>query len=109
MSTDYLPALPSRNNPCLNCPPIVDTLDPERVIAVGFGAAFVLKDDETVYYEKPDAQYEECWTVAMAEAEAVADPDHDWRIVMDGPMHGETYQRQGEGRWVLVETNGGFA
>ncbi len=107
--TEMLPPMEGRNNPCLNCPPIESTLEMERVIAVGFGAAYVIKGDQTVYYEKPDAQYEECWTVAMAEATATADPDHDWRIVMDGPMHGETYQRQGEGRWVLVATNDGFA
>lgn len=104
-----LPALDGRNNPCLNCPPIEPTLDMDRTIAVGFGQAFVARDDETVYYEKPDAEEDDYWTVAQAEAAAVADPDHDWRIVMDGPMHGETYQRQGVGRWVLVERNDGFA
>jgi len=108
-TTEHLPALEGRNNPCLNCPPIEPTLDMDRTIAVGFGAAFVAKDHETVFVETPDTEFEDCWTVAMAEAAAAADPDHDWRIVMDGPMHGETYQRQGEGRWVLVEANGGFA
>ena len=101
--------LPGRANPCLNCPPIEDTLDMDRTIAVGFGQAFVSKDDETVWYESPDTEFEDCWTVAHAEEIAGADPDHDWRIVMHGPMHGETYQRQGEGRWVLVESNDGFA
>ena len=41
--------------------------------------------------------------------EAVAeDPDHDWQVEIYGPMHGETYQRQGPGHWVMVKTNGGF-
>lgn len=105
----HLPPMAGRNNPCLNCPPIETTLGMDRTIAVGFGQAFVAKDDETVFVETPDTEFEECWTVAQAEAAAAADPDHDWRIVLDGPMHGETYQRQGEGRWVLVESNDGFA
>lgn len=111
MTWEQLPPLPGRNNPCLNCPPIEDTLDMRRTIGVGFGQAFVAKDDETVWYEKYTDEDEDdpCWTVAQAEDAAVADPDHDWRIVMDGPMHGETYQRQGEGRWVLVAKNDGFA
>lgn len=109
MTFELLPPLAGRNNPCLNCPPIVATLDMDRTIAVGFGQAFVVKGDVTVFYEKPNMEFEDCWTVAQAEAAAAADPDHDWRIVLDGPMHGETYQRQGEGRWVLVESNDGFA
>jgi len=48
------------------------------------------------------------WTVAQAEKVAAADPDHDWRIVLYAPLHGEVYQRQ-DGRWVLVEKNDGFA
>lgn len=44
-----------------------------------------------------------------AEAAALADPDHDWRIVLFGPLHGEVYQRHGPGEWMLVEKNEGFA
>lgn len=80
-----------------------------RTIAVGFGQAFVAKGDETLYYERSLMAEDDYWTVADAERLAVADPDHDWRIVLDGPIDGETYQRQGEGRWVLVESNDGFA
>lgn len=48
-------------------------------------------------------------TVAQAEALALLKPDADWRVILEGPLHGETYQRQGEGRWVLVVKNQGFA
>jgi hypothetical protein len=48
-------------------------------------------------------------TLRAAEARARKAPRHDWRIVLDGPLHGETYQRQGKNRWVLVEKNEGFA
>lgn len=105
--SEHLPPVAGGTNPCLNCPPIEDTLGMDRLVAVGFGQAFVSKDDETVWYEAPDT--EEFWQVSDAEAAAVLDPDHDWRIVLDGPMHGETYQRQGKGRWVLVDRNDGFA
>jgi hypothetical protein len=49
------------------------------------------------------------WTVAQAEKVAATAPDHDWRIVLYGPLHGEVYQRQGAGEWLLVEKNQGFA
>lgn len=42
--------------------------------------------------------------------EAVAeDPDHDWRLRIEGPMVGVVYQRHGRGRWVAVERLKGFA
>ena len=56
----------------------------------------------------PDALREIRATVD-AEREAVIDPDHDWRVTLFGPLHGEVYQRQGEGEWLLVESNQGFA
>lgn len=48
-------------------------------------------------------------TFRFAEGKARQKPDADWRVVLHGPMHGETYQRQGKNRWVLVESNEGFA
>jgi hypothetical protein len=55
---------------------------------------------------KPEPTY---WDVAEAEKAALADPDHDWRIVLFGPLHGEVYQRHEAGAWMLVEKNEGFA
>ena len=79
----------------------------EMLIAVGFGSAFVTKDDECVYDEgRCDDNF---WTVSDAEKLAMEDPDHDWRIVKFGPMHGETFQRHGPNEWVCVESNEGFA
>ncbi len=49
------------------------------------------------------------WDVAEVEALAAIDPDHDWRIVLFAPLHGEVFQRHGEGEWNLVEKNQGFA
>jgi hypothetical protein len=80
-------------------------------IAVGFGWAGVQKNRETVWSENEFCQenWDNCWTVQDAENTALKDPDNDWRIIMDGPLHGETYQRQADGEWVLIKTNIGFA
>lgn len=106
---------------CLNCEvagakPL--TFPPEGLIAVGFGFAACLKDGIPVL-EEPQLSYDdegepvdeelEYFTGADAENLAAADPDHDWRIQLEGPMSGRTYQRQGAGNWVLVEQNEGFA
>ena len=96
-------------NPCLNCPSHEEVAPLGLVIAVGFGSACVTKDGALVY-DEPDIDSDaECWTVAEAEAAALADPDHDWRILLHGPMRGATWQRHGDARWVLVESNEGFA
>jgi hypothetical protein len=80
----------------------------DMVIAVGFGSAFVQKDGEIVYSEDI-VDEENFWTVQDAEDAAKLDPAHDWQIVKYGPLHGETFQRQGDGLWVCVESNRGFA
>jgi len=93
---------------CLNCGATKTQLCGDSRIAVGFGAAYLSRDDETVWYEAGQ-EWEECMTVSEAESLARADPDHDWRIVLHGPLRGATYQRQAEATWLLIETNMGFA
>lgn len=96
---------------CLNCSTRYNTAPMEMMIAVGFGDARVIKNKETVYSENECCRdnWDNAWKVQDAENAALEDPDNDWKIVMYGPMHGETYQRQNHGEWVLVETNIGFA
>jgi hypothetical protein len=95
---------------CLNCSTSALEAPMHMGIAVGFGGAYVLKDGECVYDGQWDYQSgNEPKTVRQIERMASRDPDHDWRIVKDGPMHGETFQRQGKGKWVCVESNAGFA
>lgn len=86
-------------------------LDPMRVIAVGFGDAGVTRDDETVWSESSaNAEaFDDFWTVAMVEEMAQTDPDHDWRIYFYAPLYEATYQRHGNGVWVLVKKGEGFA
>lgn len=60
--------------------------------------------------DDPDEAGEpEYWQVSDVEKLAAIDPDHDWRVVLHGPLHGETYQRHGPDEWNLVEKNQGFA
>lgn len=91
---------------CACCSSACQIAHMNMVIAVGFGCAQVTKGDELVYNEQEGA---DIWTVQDAENAALQDPDHDWQIMFVGPMHGETFQRQGPGRWVCVESNPGFA
>lgn len=107
---EKLPALDGRANPCACCSPIPAKLSLADGIAVGFGSAYVSQDGEEVLDgERIYQQTGEAPSVEDAEKMAIVDPDHDWRIVLHGPLHGETYQRQGVGEWVLVEKNQGFA
>ena len=80
----------------------------EKLIAVGFGCATVTRDGEQIIDGERHPS-DEFLTFADAEAMAVIDPDHDWRVILHGPLHGETYQRQGVEKWVCIERNEGFA
>ena len=95
---------------CACCSTACRIAHADMEIAVGFGSAFLSKDSELIYSETQDGPI---WTVADAEKLAAADPDHDWRIQKDGPLHGETFQRHANGKysgqWVCIESNQGFA
>ena len=93
---------------CLNCSTAAIVAPMDMIIAVGFGSAIVTKDGELIYDEQR-IEDEKYWTVQDAENLAVKEPDCDWRIEKFGPLHGETFQRQGDGNWVCVESNKGFA
>lgn len=91
---------------CLCCSTAAAIAPMDMLVAVGFGFAGAFKGDECVYSEDTADEYA---TVADIEAMAKEDPEHDWQIRKDGPLHGETFQRQGDGRWVCIESNEGFA
>lgn len=108
-----LKPLNGRINPCLCCPPIEAKACMKKIIAVGFGYAVVQKDGKIVLDGEEKTSKAKSMrgapTFATAERMAAKDPDHDWRVVLYGPLHGESYQRQGKGSWLLVEANQGFA
>lgn len=93
---------------CLNCSMAARVAPMNMVIAVGFGSATVTKGPELIYDEQ-QVEDEKYWTVQDVENLAEKEPDLDWRITKFGPMHGETFQRQGAGNWVCIESNEGFA
>lgn len=104
------PILASPAQPCLCCPPKPMVFPMDGVIAVGFGSAFVSRDGEIVLDgEMSRKEGGDPVTGADAERVAALDPDHDWRIVLDGPMGGQVYQRHGEEQWVYVKRLPGFA
>lgn len=94
---------------CLNCGPKPDELPMDAVIAVGFGDASLYRDGERIMGEDPGMDFDDCPTVAQAEAIAAADPDHDWRIMFEAPLSMNEYQRHGKERWVLIRKGMGFA
>ena len=85
-SWNKLPAIQGKCGGCLNCVcgPRPSFFPPDGIIAVGFGFAALLRDGQPVYTEQcdPDEDVEDM-TGAKAEELAAADPDHDWRIVME--------------------------
>lgn len=105
---ERLPAVKASGPACLCCGTPTDMFPMDGIIAVGFGSAFVSKDGLSVY-EEPQGEDREYWTGADAEMAAVADPDHDWRIVKIGPLYEAEYQRHGDGQWVMVRRGDGFA
>lgn len=94
---------------CLNCSTAALKAPMDMIIAVGFGSALLWKDDELIYNESDCETEEEFMTVREAEELTAADPEHDWRIEKYGPLHGETFQRQGPEEWICIESNQGFA
>lgn len=95
---------------CLCCSTACRIAHADLPIAVGFGSAVLTKNGELIYEETHDGPI---WTVADAEKLAAADPDNDWRILKNGPLHGETFQRHMKGKyagqWVCIESDNGFA
>jgi len=95
---------------CLCCGTPAATFPADGYISIGFGDAHLARDGEVVWFEQMGNEEDaEVMTGAQAEEIAAADPDHDWRIVMIGPLSGRTYQRHAENSWVMVEQNEGFA
>ena len=93
---------------CMNCGYQYDVAPMDMRIAVGFGDALVTKDGKILYDENNIEDENAFWTTQNAEDLARKDPDHDWRIVLNAPLSGRTYQRHGDDQWMLIEKNMGF-
>ncbi len=101
------------SNPCPHCPTIPTQALMGKMICVGFGEASICRDGVVVLDASrafdTAGSWEEIPTFADAERMAADDPAHDWTVILNGPLHGETYQRQREAVWICVERNEGFA
>ena len=104
-----LPAIEGKHGGCLNCGLRPSYFPANGIIAVGFGYAGLTRDGHEVWSETEATEEADYMTGAKAEELAAADPDHDWRICLEGPLSGRTYQRHDAGQWALVEQNMGFA
>lgn len=92
---------------CLNCPPVQEIAPLDTLVAVGFGCAMVTCGEKVVFMERPDS--DDFHYLSEFEEMAKLDPNHSWQLTLEAPLRGRTYQRQGEGRWVLIDSNQGFA
>lgn len=102
----WLPPLEVMPQPCGCCPPRPKTVPLRHNPHPGFGCVALLCDGETV---ESVFDPEESWTFIHYENVAKRDPEHDWRVRVEGPMCGVVYQRQGAKTWVAVEKLEGFA
>lgn len=112
MTWDKLPPITADklHSGCMHCSTACLKAPMDMWICVGFGSAVATRDGELVYDGESEFHAgNEPKSVGDIEELAKEDPDHDWRIIKHGPMHGETFQRQGDGEWVCVESNQGFA
>lgn len=109
MSWTKLSAVERPHTGCLNCGPKPVTL-PKPFAGLdlhpGFGVLALIRDGEHVWssYRPEDSR-----TVLGFERQATKDPDHDWRIEINGPLSSAVYQRHGKGEWVMVDSGMGFA
>lgn len=96
--------------PCLICGCGAHaSLSMDRLLAVGFGDVSVTKDGELIWSETQVPKDGEFWEGKDAEAAALSDPDHDWRVTFIAPLYDSEYQRQGDGHWPLIRKGLGFA
>ena len=109
----YIKPLNTKNifHGCLNCGGTEQTLDLETRLYNGFGGWNVTKDGELYFMEAAyiEKDWKEWKQLKEIEEEAKKDPNHDWRCNYNLPFRGGSYQRHDNDKWVLIESNRGFA
>ena len=94
---------------CLGCPGTENRLSMSEVLYQGFGGYHVEKDGAGYYTGEQDGVWESFKTLADIEKDASKSPLSDWRVILNSPLRGATWQRHEKDTWVLIETNLGFA
>jgi hypothetical protein len=109
--SEHLPAIQSRAYCSCGCGLRSQHANMAGYPHPGFGGVRLTRDGECVYPWGEDTTFDDEADRICREYEDVAagDPEHDWRLRIDGPLSDYTYQRQGEALWVLVEQGVGFA
>jgi hypothetical protein len=92
---------------CLNCPQTEDLLPLNTELYQDFGGYSVKRDGE--YYYSHINRKGRCPTLKHFEIIARANPEYKWEIILDLPLRGATWERKEKNKWVLTETNIGFA
>ena len=105
---EFLPAIMQPDNRCLCCGTTEVHLSMDTVLYNGFGGWSVSKNGEIYYIGGSNDEWDTFKTLADIEKDASEMPNYDWRAELFTPLRGATYQRQND-KWVLVETNEGFA
>ena len=94
---------------CGNCGINRAHFGPDDLVAAGFGSAGLYRDGVMVIDGDARAETDEPLTGAECERIASADPGHKWEIVIAAALHGDTFERQPDGRWPCTASNNGFA
>lgn len=104
---EYLPAVEAKTA-CITCGAGDDKSSWDFAIMVGFGSAGVSLNGKGIFDEQEYGD-DDCLYLSDVEAVAKTRPYDDWRIYMFAPLYEHEYQRQGDGKWVLVRVGEGFA
>ena len=97
---------------CLNCGFASMKLKMNTKIVQGFGGEYITRNGKVFFWPENWDGTDKGWkrqkTLTWVENQARKDPNNDWRLVCEQPLHGGEYQRQGKNNWVMVSKNKGF-
>lgn len=97
---------------CPCCPQNEDILSMDEVLYNGFGGYHVMMNSELYYVGDPQGDWESFKTLADIEKEVQRInsefPRTRWKVILNNPLRGATWTRR-KGKWVLTDTNQGFA
>lgn len=85
---------------------IGELADLEMPIAVGFGYANILKNDEIIFREQDDK--ENIRYLKEFDERAENEPGV-WQCVLEAPLWNATWKRIAKGQWECIESGIGFA
>lgn len=95
---------------CLHCPGSEDLLPLSTVLYNGFGGYSVWRNGKFYFAADPskDISWDKFPRLRRFENIARKIGGH-WKVVLDNPLRGATWRRKEKNKWVLTETNQGFA